>query len=286
MNRRGGSGQRLDFLAVGHVTVDRVEGVLRLGGAAAYASLTAARLGLSSGAVTSVGADFPFWNDLSEVEVHYTEAPTTTTFENVYESGERRQRVLGAALPLTELTLAPMRERLAEDAAVLYCPVAHELRCPLVPLTPSGLSATAPQGLFRSWDAEGCVRPADWPDALASLSPVDVVSMSEKDHAAPEELADEFGGRAFAITKGAHGARLYSRGDVYDLPAFPAKEVDPTGAGDVFAAALVVALREGRPVVEATLFACCAASFAVEAPGIAGIPHRSDVVRRLEESRR
>jgi sugar/nucleoside kinase (ribokinase family) len=69
---------------------------------------------------------------------------------------------------------------------------------------------------------------------------------------------------------------------VYDLPAFTTVEVDPTGAGDVFAAAFLVAIRERRPVVRAALFAACAASFAVEAPGVEGIPTRKAVEARLE----
>lgn len=286
VKRKGGSGRPLDFLAVGHVTVDRTRGSSRLGGAAAYASLTAARLGLAAGAVTSVGADFAFWSDLAEVEVHYVEAPHTTTFENLYESGERRQRILGEASPLSDATLAPVRGRLVDDAAVLYCPVVHELRCPLAPLSPGGFSAVAPQGYFRRWDAEGFVESADWPDASACLCRVDVVSMSEKDHIAPEALAEEFGGTAFAITKGASGVRLYSRGEVYDLPAFSVEEVDPTGAGDVFAAALVIALREKRSVPQAARFACCAASFAVEGSGTTGIAGRAEVERRLERKPR
>lgn len=283
MKRRGGSGRRLEFLAVGHVTVDRLASTTRLGGAAAYASLAAARLGLTSGSVTSVGPDFPFWEDLSEIEVHYEEAPASTVFENLYQAGERRQRVLGQAAALTVASLAPVRDRLADDAAVLYCPVVHEIDCPLVPLSSRGFSAAAPQGFFRRWDAEGVVAPAEWPDALARLERVDVVSMSERDHVAPEELAEEFRGRVFAITKGAQGVRIYSGSDVYDFPAFPVQEIDPTGAGDVFAAALVVALREGRPVPEAARFACCTASFAVESQGTNGIPHRSEVDRRLQE---
>jgi len=106
--------------------------------------------------------------------------------------------------------------------------------------------------------------------------------MSEVDHPAPEELAEEFPGRAFAVTKGASGARVYSQGDVYDLPAFTVVEVDPTGAGDVFAAAFLLALRERQPAVRAARFASCVASFAVEAEGVEGIPTRSAVEARLE----
>jgi sugar/nucleoside kinase (ribokinase family) len=272
----------LDFVAVGHVTIDRVSGRRRLGGAATFACLTAARLGLRSGLVTSAATSFPYWNLLEGVEIHCQEAARTTEFENVYEGSRRRQRVLAEADPLTQHSLASIRERLADDAAVLYCPVLHEVQLPLAPLGSSGLSGVAPQGFFRDWNPRGLVEARDWPEARTALEPADVVCMSEDDHPAPEELAEEFAGRAFAVTKGVKGARVYSEGDVYDLPAFTAVEVDPTGAGDVFAAAFLLALRERRPVVKAGLFAACVASFVVEAPGVEGIPDRKAVEARLE----
>ncbi len=273
----------LDFVAVGHVTIDRVSGRRRLGGAAAFASLTAARLGLRSGLVTSAAGGFPYWKLFDGVEIHCQEAAGTTEFENVYEGSRRRQRVLAEADPLTQHSLASIRERLADDAAVLYCPVLDEVQLPLARLAPSGLSGVAPQGFYRQWKRLGLVEARDWSEAKTALEPADVVSMSEDDHPAPEELAEEFAGRAFAVTKGAQGVRVYSEGDVYDLPAFTTVEVDPTGAGDVFATALLVALRERRrPVVRAALFAACVASFAVEAPGVEGIPTREAVEARLE----
>ncbi len=275
-------GGLLDFVAVGHVTIDRVSGRRRLGGAAAFASLTAARLGLRSGLVTSAATSFPYWDLLHEVEIHCQEAARTTEFENVYEGSRRRQRVLAEADPLTTHSLASIRERLRDDAAVLYCPVLHEIQLPLAPLAPRGLSGVAPQGFFRRWNPLGLVEDRDWPGAQTALEAADFVSMSEEDHAAPEELAEEFAGRAFAVTKGAKGARVYSEGDVYDLPAFDAVEIDPTGAGDVFAAAFLLALRERRPVVRAAMFAACVASFAVEAPGLEGVPTRKAVEARLE----
>jgi len=273
---------RLDFVAVGHVTIDRVSGKRRLGGAAAFAALTAARLGLRSGILTSAAPTFPYWDSLDGVEIHCQPAARTTEFENVYEGSRRRQRVLAQADALTEASLASIRGRLRDDAAVLYCPVVHEVELPLAPLAPRGLSGVAPQGFFRRWKPHGLVESCDWEDASTALARADVVSMSEDDHLAPEELAEEFPGRAFAVTKGAKGARIYSEGDIFDLPAFTAVEVDPTGAGDVFAASFLLALRERRPVLRAARFAACVASFAVEAPGIEGIPTRKAVEARFE----
>jgi sugar/nucleoside kinase (ribokinase family) len=63
--------------------------------------------------------------------------------------------------------------------------------------------------------------------------------------------------------------------------AFTVKEVDPTGAGDVFAAAFLIEYNLTGDPRHSTAFACCAASFAVERPGLTGIPDRAAVENRL-----
>jgi sugar/nucleoside kinase (ribokinase family) len=84
------------------------------------------------------------------------------------------------------------------------------------------------------------------------------------------------------VTRGRRGLRVYSGADIYDLPAFPATEVDPTGAGDVYAAAFLIALREKKPVVAASRWAACAAALSVEGPGVQGIPTRRALEARLK----
>ncbi len=112
----------------------------------------------------------------------------------------------------------------------------------------TGFREWRPRASFDDGTTSGVVEACEWENALEALAPAHLVSMSEDDHPAPEELAEQFPGRAFAVTKGKEGARIYSQGDIYDLPAFAAFEVDPTGAGDVYAAAFLLALRERRPV--------------------------------------
>jgi len=82
-------------------------------------------------------------------------------------------------------------------------------------------------------------------------------------------------------TDGRHGATLFQHGTTERFPAFPASEVDPTGAGDVFAAAFLVHLyRHGDPRA-AVQFANCVASFSVEREGITGIPTLAMVEERM-----
>jgi len=76
---------------------------------------------------------------------------------------------------------------------------------------------------------------------------------------------------------------VYHQGQVRHFPTRPAHEVDPTGAGDVFAAAFLIRLREtaqsptGEDPWEAARFANVVASFSVEGPGVSAIPRREQV---------
>jgi sugar/nucleoside kinase (ribokinase family) len=72
-------------------------------------------------------------------------------------------------------------------------------------------------------------------------------------------------------------------GDAEHFPAYPAVELDPTGAGDVFAASFLCSLyRHGDPR-EAVNFANRVAAYSVEAMGVSefydSTRKRSDLVK-------
>jgi len=56
--------------------------------------------------------------------------------------------------------------------------------------------------------------------------------------------------------------------------------VDPTGAGDIFAAAFFIRYRESADVIEAARFANACAALSVRKAGLAGVPTRSAVEAR------
>ena len=90
------------------------------------------------------------------------------------------------------------------------------------------------------------------------------------------------GPRMVIIKKGEHGAFLFKETSIFFAPAYPLEEVfDPTGAGDVFAAAFLVGYHERNDPQEAAVFACCAASCAVEGVGTSSLGDRAEVERRM-----
>ncbi len=264
------------LLVVGHLTEDRLASGPRLGGAAAYAGLLAARFGVRTRILTAADPDFPFAVEgCREIRIP---SPTRTVFENRYRDGERRQRLLGVASPIPEARIREALAALPPGGSVLYAPVASELDGAWAfPRPRRGLAGALPQGLLRVAGPDGRVRlrrPAGLPARLAGLDLV-VLSRSE---AFPLDAG------AVAITDGKRGATLRSGGEELRIPAVPAVERDPTGAGDVFGTALMIGLMEGRPLAAAGRLAAAAAALAVEADGTAGVPDRRAAEERAAVS--
>ena len=67
------------------------------------------------------------------------------------------------------------------------------------------------------------------------------------------------------------------------VSACQAEIVDPTGAGDVFAAALFVRYTETGDLVASARFAHAAAARSIEGRGTSAIPGREAIERKLKE---
>lgn len=80
------------------------------------------------------------------------------------------------------------------------------------------------------------------------------------------------------VTLGAKGALVYNGQAHAMVQACKVQAVDTTAAGDIFNGALVVALSEGRPLVEAAQFAAKASAIAVTRIGAqSSAPYRTEV---------
>ncbi len=266
-----------DFLAIGHVSRDVTPEGHTLGGAVVFGAVTAARMGLSPAIVTSAGPDFDLAPALAGIPVHVVPADATTAFENIDANGARTQYLHAVAGPIgpSDIPLgwacAPM---------VFLAPLARELDGRAFRF-PGATVVASLQGWLRRWDDSGLVGPRRW-DGAELLPHVDAAVVSEHDFDCPD-VASRWAALAPAlvVTRGRRGATLYHRGAAREIPPFAAREVDPIGAGDVFAAAYLIAYHESRDPDYAATYASCAASFAVEAPGMEGIPTRAQVASRL-----
>lgn len=269
------------LLAVGHVTWDKVAGGEVLGGSAAYAALAAQRLGWEAGVLTSAARDFVPERDLPGISVFVRHAAATTRFQNLYDAAGERRQVLSSRSADIDLSVLPDDWRNPE--ALLLGPVAGELGACFATAFEAGVVGAEAQGWLRSFEPDGDVLPREWTSAPADLAGTHVLFLSEKDMPQAASRARGFLETVpiVALTRGWQGLTLHTRDGNYEVPTLPREEVDPTGAGDVFAAAFLLRYHETQDALEAAAFGACAASCAVEEVGAAGLGNRAEVVRRL-----
>jgi sugar/nucleoside kinase (ribokinase family) len=280
----------VDYLLLGHVTVDRLdERRVVLGGTATYAALTARNMGARVGVHTSSAYEPGLIDTLGGVMVARIPAEFTTCFVNEYSGGKRRQTIESVAAKLTYEQILP---EWRNPPVVHLGPLCQEIDANLVSRFPRSLIGVTPQGWMREWDESGLVKAVSWVDADRVLPKAHVVVISEDD-VPDQSVIDEWATKArmLVVTLGERGADIYHQGasnEPFHSAAFrSATEVDPTGAGDVFAGAFLWHLhKSGGDWKTAADWANCVASFAVEKRGVAGVPKLADVQKRWRSGTR
>lgn len=274
-----------EFLALGHVTRDlHSDGTFSPGGTVTFAALTACRLGLTAAIITRADPELHTLlpQFLPSISLHMLPSLQTTTFANQYKDGFRTQYLYARA---EQLQPSHVPENWRNAPIVLHGPLAQEILPDLValfPRHPSTIIAATPQGWLRRWDVDGRVWPTPWQTVDQILPLLDVLILSHDDllpfadgnRSEADAILAQWSTRVplLVATDGRHGATLFRQGHTQRFPAYPAKEVDPTGAGDVFAAAFLTSLYKHNDPERAVDFANCIASFSIEQPGIQGIP--------------
>jgi sugar/nucleoside kinase (ribokinase family) len=276
--------------------VDVFEKRYLLGGTVSYAALTASKLGQRVGVLTS--ADFePLIVDIligrdrllePEAPIRVLRVPTdsTTCYVNEYDANGRTQFLLGRAADLLPVHVPP---EWTSAPVVHLAPLAQEIDPGLLSSFPGSLMVITPQGWMRGWDKEGKVFPVTWEYAEQALTRADVVIFSTDDVPVPSLIAEYARiARLMVVTENRRGCLIYEQGKPpWRSHAFrPAREIDPTGAGDVFAAAFATQYRRtGNPRSSAD-FANATASFVLEKRAGQGIPTAEAVADRLKRGKR
>lgn len=276
------------FLAIGHVTRDEFEGEprWRLGGTVLYAAAAAARLGARAAIVTRVGplerAALEERCRMLGIVLHALPSEVTTTFTFRYAEGRRILRLRARARSLRS---ADVPAQLRSPDAVILGSVAHEIDRSLIGAFPGAATVVTAQGFLREWAADGSIHPRRWDDVAEVTANATAIVLSEED--VDGELAEPrrwAGHTPVIVTLAERGALVLTDGEERLVPAYRAdRVVDPTGAGDAFAAGLAIACAEGGDLDRAVRFAHAVASFAIEAVGTEGLGDRGRVEGRMRD---
>ncbi len=272
-----------DFLVIGHLCHDKIPSGFTPGGAAAYAGLLSHRLGHPTAILTAFGNDFQFASQFEGINLHVVPSLQTTVFENIYHDGQRTQYLHSRAALLSPDELPPHWQA---PKTVLLGPICDEVSLDFLDFFASQgdksqrgtITCACPQGWMRQWGASNLVsqKPiGDW----QLLAKADIISMSEADVGGDWALIEHIASLAniLLVTQGANGAVVFEKGHRRHFPALPVEEVDPTGAGDIFAAAFLLKYAEERQVEQAVNFAHLAAGLSVQGKGMASVPGRAEM---------
>ncbi len=271
--------------------------LIEAGGKGANQAVAAARLGGRVALVARVGADDRGDDMLrhlagESVDTRHVqrdpEAPTGATLIFVDDQGQKTiAAVLGANRRFSVEDVHAARDTIASARVLLT-----QLEVPLEPV----LEATR---IAHDAGARVVLDPAPaipLPDDLLRLLDVIRPNAGEAEKLTGVHVHDRDSARAAAlrlldrgvgavgVQAGQDGNLLVWRGGERWMPLLPVNSVDATGAGDAFAAALAVALAEGRSLDDAGPFANAAAALATTALGAqGGLPTRDQVLALLDQ---
>ena len=267
----------------------------RLGGAVTYASLTLARLGLRVGAVVGVDAAAAIAHELDAIGaagavVIRAALGAGPVFELTESSDGRRLRCRSVSDPLSVFSMP--RAWLLEGTPAFLGPVAGELGAEWTAVGGAEL-ALGWQGLLRRLrPGEEVERIPPAPHPLLEVATIVGLSREDlgRDVALPDLAPLLRPGATLVRTDGDRGGDVIRTSTSTDAgtsshyTAVPADRiVDPTGAGDVFLAAMLAARVDPTLGPELEV-AAAAASLVIEAPGVEGVPTRAAVVERMRRA--
>ena len=148
-----------------------------------------------------------------------------------------------------------------------------------------------PQGFTRRFDEKGNVELKEWRDKRF-LEKTSILKADEKEAAcisgfsnpykAAEKIA-EYGVEMVIVTLAEKGAILYCDGKIHEIPAYPVRVADLTGAGDVFMGAFIAEYIKGKDPAWCGCVGSAAASILIEKSGLLRFGFKDDEIYERAE---
>lgn len=209
------------------------------------------------------------------IEVKALHTTHSVCFENIYgeNQNERKQRVTAKADPFTIDGLQDI------DASIIHLGtlLADDFSLDVIKyLSGKGMISVDVQGFLRKVENEK-VLPVDWTEKQEALKYVHILKANEAEmevltgckepHEAALLIAD-WGVKEVLLTLGDKGSLIYTKGQFYEIPAYPAMRiVDATGCGDTYMVGYLYMRNQGASYYEAGCFAAAMCTIKLQAHG-------------------
>jgi hypothetical protein len=181
----------------------------------------------------------------------------------------------------THLTPTSLRQT---DIPVDYLDATAAHLCPIDYLTHTLLPAVLRQNGFSTVTLDpsrGTMSPTFWDDIPALVTGLTAFLPNEEEmrklfHGRSTDLWQmmetiaDYGCEIVVVKRGEGGQFLYDRSTKlrWEIPAYPARVVDPTGAGDSFCGGFLAGYRQTYDPLQAALYGSISASLTIEGSGI------------------
>ncbi|MHC1628557.1 MAG: carbohydrate kinase family protein [Candidatus Nezhaarchaeales archaeon] len=294
-----------DVVTVGHVLADirfmvdefigpDEEGVILeqsrgVGGSAANVAIGVRRLGLSSAIIAKVGFDsfgriavdelMKEGVDISGLKVSFS----STGFTIVIIDSKGQICLYGYKGASEELEPCDINIDIIEKTKYVHI---ASLR---LDTSIEAAKKAKEHGKMVSWDPGRVQSKAGLQKLRDLIKHVDIVLANEEevrditgeaDYKKAAEVIGELGPRLVVVKRGARGAYVLSKKECLEVPPLkPPKIVDTTGAGDAFAAGLLVGLARGYELSKALTYASATAVLKIAKLGSHETPTHDEVIK-------
>ena len=265
----------IEYLCIGHLTEDLTPDGICLGGTVAYSSLTANAFRQNSGVFTSfTSKDLP--EPLTGIESWIQKTNQLVRFRNQYDGKQRIQFVTQTTPPLS---IVDPPKALFSAKIVHFGPILNDFDPGFVHQFDHCYKGITPQGWLRE-NRNGQVFSKSWETLQTILPAANAVIISKEDIGYNQQTIDAMAKlcRILVVTEAFHGATVYAGNESRHFQAPSKIEIDPTGAGDIFAAAFFILNANGYSPWQAGETATQIASISVTRKGLGSIPTREEII--------
>lgn len=273
-----------------------------LSGCSTNACIALRRLGATAHLVGCVGTDFreSLEESLWSYEIEHTLYPSTYTggFNLVYfdDDGNRTLDILGIADDIKQFP----EEIVSASDYVVIGPILGETSIELMRAIHKSASGTIlldPQGMLRKLNGlsiehykNEMLLSALWMFGIVKANELETrlltgINPSESEDAlrAATIVLQAMGNNIAVVTMAAAGSAAYDGRQYFRVPAYPVRAIDPTGAGDTYAAGFLYGLDKYGGIKEACCFGSSVASVMVENLGPDFVLQHETVQKRFKE---